>query len=67
MRFKVGVAVGLGVGYYFGAKAGRSRYDQIERWLSRARQSGISEVATDKAKAVVDLSVVRAREALSQN
>ena len=67
MRFKAGLAVGLGVGYYFGAKAGRSRYDQIERWLRRARQSGISEVAGDKARAVVDLSVVRAREALSQN
>ena len=30
-------------------------------------QSGLSEVAADKAKAVVDLSVERAREALSQN
>jgi membrane protein DedA with SNARE-associated domain len=67
MRFKLGLLIGLGVGYYFGAKAGRPRYEQIERWLTRARQSGLSEAAGDKARAVVDLSVVRAKEALSQN
>jgi hypothetical protein len=67
MRFRMGLVVGLGVGYYFGAKAGRERYLQIEQWLRRARESGIGEVAADKAKAVVDLSVERAREALSQN
>ena len=67
MRFRVGLVVGLGVGYYFGAKAGRPRYEQMHRWVQQARRSGLSEVAADKAKAVVDLSVERAREALSQN
>jgi membrane protein DedA with SNARE-associated domain len=67
MRFKGGLAIGLAVGYYFGAKAGRARFEQIDSWLRRARQSGITETATDKARAVVDLSVERAREALSQN
>ena len=37
MRFRTGLIVGLGVGYYFGAKAGRERYEQIEAWLDRLR------------------------------
>lgn len=67
MRFRFGVGVGLVVGYYFGAKAGRERFEQMDRWLRRARESGITETAADKARAVIDLSVERAREAISQN
>ena len=67
MRFRSGLVVGLGVGYYFGAKAGRERFEQIDSWLRRARESGITETAADKARAVVDLSVERAKEALNQN
>lgn len=67
MRFKVGLGLGLAVGYYFGAKAGRTRYEQMERWVQKVRRSGMSEVAADKARAVIDLSVERAREAISQN
>jgi hypothetical protein len=37
MRFRSGVVIGLAVGYYFGARAGRERYDQIELWLARLR------------------------------
>lgn len=37
MRFRTGLIVGLGVGYYLGAKAGRERYEQIEEWLDRLR------------------------------
>jgi hypothetical protein len=29
--------IGLAVGYYYGAKAGRDRYDEIERWLDKVR------------------------------
>ena len=29
MAFKTGLAIGLGVGYVLGAKAGRDRYEQI--------------------------------------
>jgi hypothetical protein len=39
MRFRTGLVVGLGVGYYFGAKAGRERYEQIEEWLDRLRDT----------------------------
>jgi IS4 transposase len=64
MRFRVGLAVGFGTGYYFGAKAGRERYEQLDRLLHKARRSDAFETATDKARAVVDLGVERAREAV---
>ena len=54
MRFRAGLVVGFGVGYYFGAKAGRQRYVQLHDWLRGP--------ATDKAKAVIDLGVERARD-----
>ena len=37
MRFTAGLVVGLAAGYYFGSKAGRERYEQIEEWLDRVR------------------------------
>jgi len=64
VRFRLGVVVGFAIGYYFGARAGRSRYEQMEHWLQRARQSDAAEAATEKAKAVIDLTVERARDLL---
>jgi hypothetical protein len=37
MRFTTGALIGLAVGYYFGTKAGRERYEQIEEWLAKVR------------------------------
>ena len=62
MRFRLGLAIGFGAGYYLGAKAGRERYEQLNRWLSRAKESDTFETASEKAKAVVDLGVERARD-----
>ena len=39
MRFRLGLAVGFGAGYYLGAKAGRERYEQMNRWINRAKES----------------------------
>jgi uncharacterized protein with von Willebrand factor type A (vWA) domain len=39
MKFRTGLLVGLAVGYYYGAKAGRERYEQIDDVLLRLRQS----------------------------
>jgi len=64
MRFRLGLVIGAAVGYYLGAKAGRERYDQINRMLHRLRRSDAFEVAADKAKAVVDLGVERAKNAV---
>jgi hypothetical protein len=53
--------VGFGAGYYLGAKAGRERYEQMRRMIAKAKRSDAYETATDKAKAVVDLTTERAK------
>jgi hypothetical protein len=35
MRFRVGLGIGFGVGYYLGARAGRERYEQLRRLIAR--------------------------------
>jgi hypothetical protein len=67
MRFKLGLIIGLAVGYYFGAKAGRARYEQLRVWIEKAKESDLLETATDKAKAVVDLGVERARDLVDRS
>ena len=64
MRFRLGLATGFAAGYYLGSMAGRERFDQINRALSKVRRSGAYETATEKAKAAVDLGVERARDAV---
>lgn len=66
-RFRIGLALGMAAGYYLGAKAGRQRYDQINRAVARLRKSDAFEVAAEKAKAVVDLGVERAKDAVGSN
>jgi hypothetical protein len=61
------LAVGFGVGYYLGARAGRERYLQMRRWINRASESDFVDAATDKAKAVVDLGVERARDLVDRS
>jgi hypothetical protein len=67
MRFRTGLVVGLGVGYYLGAKAGQGRAAQIDRWLQRARESELMDTAAEKARAVVDLGVERARDIIDRS
>jgi hypothetical protein len=62
MRFRMGVLVGFGAGYYLGAKAGRERYEQLNRTVRKIRRSPALDTAADKAKAVVDLGMERARD-----
>ena len=49
------------VGYYLGARAGRHRYEQINRLLDRAIESD----AGARARAMVDLGMERARDLLN--
>jgi hypothetical protein len=62
MRFRAGLAVGFATGFYVGAMAGHDRYEQINRTLRRVKRSDTFDAATDKAKAVVDLGVERAKD-----
>jgi hypothetical protein len=54
--------VGFAAGFYFGTMAGRERYEQINRTVRRIKRSDAFDAATDKAKAVVDLGVERAKD-----
>ena len=57
MKFRMGLVVGFGLGYYFGARAGRARYEQMRRRLERLRDSRLFE----RMQAAVELSVERMR------
>jgi hypothetical protein len=48
MRFRTGMLIGLAVGYYYGSKAGRERYLQIEEWLDRIRSTTTFQEARTK-------------------
>ncbi len=61
MGFKVGAVTGFAAGYYFGARAGRQRYDQINRQIAKLKRSEAFEQATDRAKSVVEEGVEKAR------
>jgi hypothetical protein len=63
-RLRLGLLLGLAIGYYLGSMAGRERYEQINRMIRKVKGSDAYELATDKAKAVVDLGVERARDAV---
>lgn len=54
MRFRLGLLAGFAVGYYFGAKAGRVRYEQMRRAIEKVEPLG-------KAVALVELGVERLR------
>lgn len=66
MRFRVGLVTGLATGYYLGARAGRQRYDQINRTLAKVRRSETFEEVTERAKAVVEDGVEKARSTVDQ-
>ena len=55
------MVTGFAAGYYMGAKAGRQRYDQINRSLSKLRRSEAFETATERARTVVEEGVDKAR------
>jgi len=57
MRFRLGLVAGFAAGYYFGAKAGRQRYEQINEAIAKARENHLFE----KVIAALDLSVERLR------
>ncbi|MEX0663882.1 MAG: hypothetical protein WD598_03800 [Acidimicrobiia bacterium] len=54
---RTGLVVGFAVGYYFGAKAGRERYQQLRKLLDRAGP-------VSKVRAAVELGRERLREAV---
>jgi hypothetical protein len=66
MRFRLGLMTGFAGGYYLGAKAGRQRYDQINRALRQARGSDRLEAATGRAREVLEEGADKARSLLER-
>ncbi len=62
MRFRAGLILGFAGGYYLGTAAGRERHEQINRTIRKVKRSDAYDTATDKARAVVDLGVERAKD-----
>ncbi len=55
-KFRAGVVFGFAAGYYLGTRAGRERYEQINRLLRRSRAIEEATTEAERAKAIVDLT-----------
>jgi hypothetical protein len=55
------MVTGFAAGYYLGARAGRQRYDQINRALGKARRSETVEAAAERAREVLEEGTEKAR------
>jgi hypothetical protein len=62
MRFRAGLVLGFAGGYYLGTAAGRERHEQIKATIRKVKRSDAYDTVTDKAQAVVDLGVERAKD-----
>lgn len=58
----MGLMIGFGAGYWFGTAAGREKHEELRRMVDKIKRSETFEEATEKARAVVDLSVERAKD-----
>ena len=61
----MGLMVGVGTGYYFGAKAGRERYEQLNRWMDRARDTAAYDRTAVAARDLARNSVGAAKARIS--
>ena len=64
---KIAFVAGFGAGYYLGTRAGRERYEQINRAVRKVKGSEAFHTAEEKAKAVVDLGVERAKDFVEEH
>ncbi len=53
MRFRTGLIVGGAVGYYFGAKAGRQRYEQLNQALHKLTDSPPVQSAATRVRTTI--------------
>jgi hypothetical protein len=58
------MVAGFALGYYLGARAGRERYEDINRIVRKLQGSEAFDTAAEKARAVVDLGVERAKDVI---
>jgi len=66
MRFRLGFVTGMATGYYMGARAGRQRYDQINRVIAKVKRSEAYEEVTELAKIKVEEAAEKAKSAVEE-
>lgn len=66
MRGRLGVLIGFGAGYVLGAKAGRERYEQLQRLYENVVSSPGFQQATGKAKEAVGTGLEQAKDLASE-
>ena len=66
MKFRTGLVVGLAVGYYYGTKAGRERYEQIDRYLDRVRSTDAYQQMSGRARDAVDRGKAIAKDRIKE-
>jgi hypothetical protein len=64
MRFRTGLIVGLAVGYYYGAKAGRERFELIDAWLDKVRGTTTYQDLSIKAHDALRFGTTNARRVI---
>lgn len=75
MRGKLVLLVGIGIGYVLGARAGRERYNEIKRSVSRFwndprvqhQVQNVEDFAKDKAPDVVDFLGETAKKVVTRS
>ena len=66
MRFRFGFVTGMATGYYLGARAGRQRYDQMNRALAKLRRSDAYEEARARARTAVEEAAELAKSVVEE-
>jgi hypothetical protein len=66
VRFKTGLLVGLAVGYYYGAKAGRERYQQLDRYLAQIRSTDAYRELRDRLGDLAVEGISRTRDMVDE-
>ena len=67
MRFRLGMAIGFASGYYLGSMAGRERYEQINAAIGKLKRSEAFEVASERARDVVDAGIDKATDVIERS
>ena len=65
MRFRFGLVTGFAAGYYLGAKAGRERYEQINRTLRKIQGSDAYETAMEKVQEATSVASEKVKDVMS--
>jgi len=56
MRFRLGLLVGMGIGYVLGARAGRARYEQIAKAVRQFMRSESAQEITDQVRTAATIA-----------